>query len=48
MKISSQFANNFDYSSAECGVFFSQNLFPVRPLRLGGAISDSLPPPLSK
>jgi hypothetical protein len=37
MKISSQLANNFDYCSAE--LFYL--LFSRRPLRLGGAISES-------
>jgi hypothetical protein len=36
MKISSQLANNFDYCSAEFGVFLDQELFTPCPQRLGG------------
>src|SRR4029434_4514805 len=39
MKISSQLANNFDYCSAEIGVFFDEEIFSRRPPRLSGVIS---------
>ena len=38
--ISSQLANNFDYSSAEFGNFLNQELFTPRAPRLRGAISE--------
>src|SRR6476660_8682309 len=40
MKISSQLANNFDYCSAEIGVFLNRQLFTLRPQRLRGEFSS--------